>query len=319
MLLAGDLGGTKTLLAFYPLKGPARPQKLKQYPTRQFRSPTALIKTYLAETGARPKRVSLAVAGPVLRGRVDMVNVGWRFSASALARALAVDEVFLLNDLEALAYAVPHLDKKYLYPLKPGRRDPQGNVAVLAAGTGLGRSFLIKRHLSSPVPVATEGGHVDFAPWDELTWELYQFLARRFGHVSVERVVSGPGLENIYEFLCQREGVTPRFSSAKEIGPAGLSGEDPLARKALEIFIYAYGKEAGNWALSCLATGGVMLGGGIAPKLLPLIAEKPFQEGFLAKGRFRDFLARIPVFLIKHPYPVLYGAALFGRSYPYSG
>ena len=314
MLLAGDLGGTKTLLAFYPLKGPARPRKLKEYPTRAFRSPEALLKAYLEETGLRPKRISLAVAGPVIRGRVRMVNVGWHFSATGLARALQAEEVHLLNDLEALAYAVPHLSRRHLHPLKPGRRDPRGNVAVIAAGTGLGRSFLVRRHTPRPVPVATEAGHVDFAPWDELSLELYQYLSARFGHVSVERVVSGPGIENIYRFLCQKEGISPRLASAPEISQAAFSGQDPLAQKALELFVYAYGKEAGNWALSCLATGGVMVGGGIAPKIRPLLEEGPFLQGFLAKGRLREFLEEVPVFLILHPYPVLLGAALFGRA-----
>ncbi len=313
MLLAGDLGGTKTLLALYPLKGPARAQKLRQYLTSDFKSPASLLKTYLKEIGVKPKAISLAVAGPVLKAKVEMVNVGWRFSAASLGRALGITKVTLLNDLEALAYAVPHLDNRYLEPLKSGRREPRGNIAVIAAGTGLGRSFLIRRHTTYPIPVATEGGHVDFAPWDELTRELWQYLAKRFGHVSVERVVSGPGIENIYRFLCYKKGIEPILSSAKEIGEAGLSQKDPLARKTLEIFAYAYGKEAGNWALSCLATGGVMLGGGIAPKLKPLLKERLFEEAFLSKGRLKGFLKTVPVFLILHPYPVLYGAAIFGR------
>ncbi len=222
MLLAGDLGGTKTLLAFYSLEGPARARKLKEYPTRAFRSPEALLKTYLEETGLRPKRISLAVAGPVIKGRVQMVNVGWRLSAAGLARALQVEEVFLLNDLEALAYAVPHISRRYLHPLKPGRRDSRGNVAVIAAGTGLGRSFLVRRHTPRPVPVATEAGHVDFAPWDELSFALYQYLAARFGHVSVERVVSGPGIENIYRFLCAKEGLSLKMAlSFKGFWPRG--------------------------------------------------------------------------------------------------
>ncbi len=314
MILAGDLGGTKTLLALYSFKGPARPRFLREYSTKAFKTPVALLRSYLEETKARPSCVCLAVAGPVLKGQVHMVNVGWRFSASQLVKVLQIKKVHLLNDLEALAYAVPHISQKCFYSLKTGRSEPRGNVAILAAGTGLGRSFLIRRHTSLPVPVATEGGHVEFAPWDDLTWELYHFLAAKFGHVSVERVVSGPGIENIYYFLCKKEGKSVSLRGAAEIGPAGIKGEDLLARKALEIFSYAYGREAGNSALLSLSTGGVILGGGVTLKLLSFLAETPFfQRGFLDKGRLQELMISIPVKVVTHPYPVLQGAALFAK------
>ena len=315
MILAGDLGGTKSLLALYPLKGPARPSFLREYPTRAFKSPLFLLRSYLAEVQKQPEVISLAVAGPVLRGKVHMVNVGWRLSRNQLAKALGSRRIFLLNDLEALAYAVPHLGRRYFKPLKEGRAEPGGNIALLAAGTGLGRSFLIRKHATFPVPVATEGGHVEFAPWDDLTWELYRFLSREFGHVSVERVVSGPGIENLYHFLCQREGRSPVLKKAREIGPAGLSGKDRLARKALELFAHAYGREAGNSALLSLSTGGVVLAGGVTLRLLPFLEETDFfRNGFLEKGRLRDFVSQVPVKVLIHPYPVLQGAALFARE-----
>ncbi|NPB08981.1 MAG: glucokinase [Thermodesulfobacteria bacterium] len=313
MILAGDVGGTKTQLALFRPEGPLKPRAFRLYATREFRSPVALLKHYLAETGVSPQVVSLAVAGTVLRGRVHMVNVGWRFSERSLASALGVSRVHLLNDLEALAFAVPHLRRESLVQIKDGRREAGGNIAILAAGTGLGESFLIRKRAASPVPVATEGGHAEFFALDETTWRLRLYLQEKYGHVSLERVISGPGIENIYRFLCQEERREPAFSSAKEIGEAGLKGE-PLARRALEIFVRLYAAEAGNSALRCLATGGVFIGGGIAPKLLPLMDSDLFRESFLDKGRFREFLAQIPVWVVTHPHPVLLGAALFARS-----
>ncbi|WP_022852383.1 glucokinase [Thermodesulfatator atlanticus] len=315
MILAGDVGGTKTLLAFFKEEGPARALKLRRFATKDFKSLSSLIKAYLSEVKIVPKTISLAVAGPVVRGQVNMVNVGWRFSVSSLAKSLGIKQVFLLNDLEATALAVFFLKNRYLRTIKPGKPDPMGNIAVIAAGTGLGEALLIRKHASFPIPVATEGGHVDFAPWDELTWEIYQFLAKKFGHVSVERVASGLGIEQIYRFLCEKEGVSPRFNKASEIGPAGLSGEDLLSEKTLEIFFKAYGREAGNLALKCLATGGVFVAGGIAPKLEPFFERGLFQEAFLDKGRLKETLSNIPIYLVTHPYPALLGAAKFARRF----
>ncbi len=315
MILVGDIGGTKAQLGLCHRVGPLRIKTLRLYATRDFPSPVALLRAYLAETKVRPEIVSLAVAGPVWRGQVHMVNVGWRFSERSLASALGIEKVHLLNDLEALAFAVPLLRPQHLIKIKEGRRDPRGNLALIAAGTGLGESFLIRRRTETrPVPVATEGGHAEFFALDETTWRLRLFLQKKYGHVSLERVISGPGIENIYHFLCHEEGQAPRFSGAKEIGEAGLAG-DPLARRALEIFVRLYAAEAGNLALRCLATGGVFIGGGIAPKLLPLMDSDLFRESFMEKGRFRDFLRGVPVWILTHPYPVVLGAAFFARHF----
>ncbi len=312
MLLAADIGGTKTQIALYRLSGPVRPKALATYPSQGFKNLVSLLKNYLSETGASPSYASLAVAGTVIRGQVSMVNLGWRFSQAELRQALGVKEVFLLNDLEAMAFAVPHIPSRYLEPLHPVRRDPRGNIGVIAAGTGLGQAMLIRRGAPYPIPVATEAGHAEFTPTDDLEWALYQWLARRFVHVSLERVISGPGIENIYRFLCEKEGQEARLSSAKEIGQEALKGSDPLAQKTLEIFIKAYGREAGNLALRCLATGGVFIGGGIAPKILPLIRSGLLIQAFLDKGRLNDFVKKVPVSVITHPYPVLLGAAVYG-------
>ncbi len=312
MLLAADIGGTKTQIALYRLTGPVRPKALVTYQTRQFKNLVSLLKTYLSETGVSPDYASLAVAGTVVRGQVSMVNLGWKFSRAELRHALRVKEVFLLNDLEAMAFAVPHITSRYLEPLHQVRRDPRGNIGVIAAGTGLGQAMLIRHGAPYPIPVATEAGHAEFTPTDDLEWALYQWLARRFAHVSLERVISGPGIENIYRFLCEKEGQKAELSSAKEISQAALKGTDPLAKKALEIFIKAYGREAGNLALRCLATGGVFIGGGIAPKILPLIKSGLLVQTFLEKGRLGDFVKKIPVSVITHPYPVLLGTAVYG-------
>ncbi|OAG27917.1 glucokinase [Thermodesulfatator autotrophicus] len=312
MILAGDIGGTKTLLAIYELTGPARPKKMRLFSTKSFSSIKTLLNTYISEIKIRPTCISLGVAGPVIKGQVNMVNVGWRFTVKDLKRKFNLSRVFLLNDLEALAYSLPFLSKKHFIPIKSGRVDKKGNLAIIAAGTGLGEALLIRKE-GSNFPVATEGGHADFAPWNELTYRLHAHLSQKFGHVSWERVASGPGIENIYEFLCKEEGLSPGLSSAKEIGQAGLTGKDPLAEKALELFFYAYGAEAGNLALKSLATGGVFIGGGIAPKLLSFFERGIFEEAFLAKGRHKTFLENIPIWLVNHPYSVLQGAALWAK------
>ncbi len=311
MLLAGDVGGTKTQLALYKFAGPLRAQKLKTYPTKAFRGLGSLIKTYLRDTGAQVEAACLAIAGPVLRGQVHMVNVGWKLSERRLAQALGLPQVKFLNDLEAMAFAVPHLAPKYLFTLKPGKRDPKGNIGVIAAGTGLGQALLIRRGVSIPVPVPTESGHAELPVTDATEWALYQWLKARFSHVSIERALSGPGLENIYAFLLeQSQGQGPRLS-APEISQAAQEGQ-ALAQKALEMFVRFYGREAGNLALRSLATGGIFLGGGIAPKILSFLEKGPFVEAFLDKGRLSDFVQEVPVYVILHQSPVLLGAAVYG-------
>ncbi len=312
MLLAGDVGGTKTQLALYKFTGPLRAQALKVYPTRAFRGLGALIKTYLRETGARVKAACLAIAGPVLRGQVHMVNVGWRLSERRLAQTLDIPLVKFLNDLEALAFAVPHLKRKHLFTLKTGKRDPRGNLGVIAAGTGLGQALLIRRGVLLPVPVPTEAGHAEMSVQEQEEWALYQWLRVRFGHVSLERVLSGPGLENIYSFLLEQKGLSGPKLSAPEISQAALQG-NPLAQEALQMFVRFYGREAGNLALRCLATGGIFLGGGIAPKILAFLEKGPFVEAFLDKGRLSDFVRQVPVYVIMHQAPVLLGAAVYGN------
>ncbi len=312
MLLAADIGGTKTQVAVYELTGPLRPKALVTYQSRGFKNLGSLLKTYLSETGFRPRYASLAVAGTVIRGQVKMVNLGWKFSRAELRRALGVKELFLLNDLEAMAFAVPHIPSRYLETLHQVRRDPRGNIGVIAAGTGLGEAMLIRHEAPYPIPVATEAGHAEFTPTDDLEWALYQWLAQRFDHVSLERIISGPGIENVYRFLREKEGQKAGLSSAKEISQKALEGADPLAQKALKIFIKAYGREAGNLALRCLATGGIFIGGGIAPKILPLIKSGLLVKAFLAKGRLSEFVKKVPVWVIVHPYPVLLGAAVYG-------
>ncbi len=312
MLLAADIGGTKVQIAFYSLSGLKRPKFLKTYPTKDFPNLLALLKAYISQTGIRPKYASLAVAGTIVRGKVSMVNLGWEFSKDQLKKDLSLAKIFLLNDLEALAFAVPHIKSSYVETIYSAKRDPQGNIGVIAAGTGLGQAMLIRHGAPYPIPVATEAGHAEFCPCDELEWALYKWLSKEFSHVSLERVISGPGIENIYRFLCERKGISPKFSSPKEISDAALGGKDLLAKEALNLFVRAYAREAASLALRCLATGGIFIGGGIAPKIIPFLKSEVFLKAFLDKGRLSSFISKVPVKVITHPYPVLLGAALYG-------
>ncbi len=314
MLLAGDVGGTKTQLALYEFKGPMRPRFLRTYPTKAYTSLRALLESFLEEAGVKDlEALCLAVAGPVLKGRVDMVNVGWKFSEGDLSRYFHT-KVKILNDLESLAFAIPHLSSKAFFPLFKRRAEPQGNIGVIAAGTGLGQAMLIRKGALGAVPVATEGGHTEFAADREEEWLLYKWLKARYGHVSLERVLSGPGLENIYRFLQEWHGETGPGLSAPEITRLALQGES-LAAEALDIFVRLYGREAGNLALRCMATGGIFLGGGIAPKILVFLQRDSFLKAFLDKGRLRWFVEKVPVKVVRHPYAVLQGAGLYARAY----
>lgn len=313
MLLAADIGGTKVQLAFYPGSDQKEPKSLVTYLTKDFPSLLVLLKSYIIQTGIRPRYASLAVAGTIVGDQVSMVNIGWVFSRDQLKKDLCLEEIFLLNDLEALAFAVPYIRNSHLEVLYPGRHDPYGNIGVIAAGTGLGQAMLIRVHTPYPIPVATEAGHAEFSPCDELEWALYKWLSRHFSHVSLERVISGPGIKNIYTFLCEREGKSPIFSSPEEISQKALRGQDSIAEETLRIFVRAYARESANLALRCLATGGIFIGGGIAPKILPLLKSDVFIRSYLNKGRLSSFVSKVSAKVITHPYPVLLGASLYGR------
>ncbi len=320
MFLAADVGGTKTLLALFRAeKGRLVEIRSGEYASAEHPSFEAIAKAFLEEGKEKPRRAAVGVAGPVVGGKSRVVNVKWPVEEKKVARALGLDRVAVLNDLEATGWGLPELPAKKIRPLTKGLRPKPGNAALIAAGTGLGMCILHwdgTRHL----PAAGEGGHQDLAPRDALEYELLRFLQKRHGRVSVERVVAGPGMGAIYDFLVETGRGTrsllldKRFEKEDRnavVSEAGVARQDATAARAVEIFVSLYGAAAGNLALVAKAVGGVWVGGGIAPKILPALERGLFLESFRAKGRMRPLLSEIPVKVILEPRTALLGAAAY--------
>ena len=323
MILAGDIGGTSTRLALFDVaEGALRAVVQERYPSRNYPGLSELVRAF---TAANPQPVEAAcfgIAGPVREGRVETPNLPWVIEAGVLARELALPRVTLLNDLEANAWGVATLGDDDVVTLAPGLPSREGNAAIIAAGTGLGEAGY-HGDGTSLEPFASEGGHADFAPRDELTIELFRWLHRRHGHVSWERVVSGPGLVNIYTFFrdvkhgAESSALTEAMRGgdpAAAISKAALDESSELAVLALDLFVALYGAEAGNLALKMKATRGVWIGGGIAPKILARLTRPGFLESFHDKGRFRAFLEAVPVRVILNEATALRGAAWHALS-----
>jgi len=320
MILAGDIGGTKTVIGLFEQAGD-RMQAVREetFPSKSHASLEAILNRFLGG-GSRPalRSACFGVAGPVIEGKSKTTNLPWELDELTLGKALQVPRVKLLNDLEAAAYGMLHLDPTDLCVLQPGLKR-QGNIAVIAAGTGLGQAILYwdgEHHH----PIASEGGHADFAPHTESEMELLIYLRREFGHVSCERLLSGPGLFNIYRFLrdsgyaTEPEWLRQRIAQGDPgavISQIGLAGEHPLCTKALDLFSSIYGGEAGNLALKALAVGGVYVAGGIAPKILPRLQDGTFVHAFTDKGRLSDLMQSIEVKVALNPRAPLIGAAHF--------
>jgi glucokinase len=323
MILAGDIGGTKTNLACFQADGERltpvseRTVKSADYPGLE-----AVVESFLRETGLVPTSACFGVAGPVIDGQCKATNLPWVVDLRALQRAVGAASVSLINDLEATAYGIRTLPEGAFAVLQPGRPQPQGNIVVIAAGTGLGEAALLwdngRYHA-----MASEGGHADFAPRNPLELELCRFLLKAFGHASYERVLSGPGKLNIYRFLKETgrweepawlaEELDHGDPSAK-VSEFGLSGRSELCVQALDLFVSIYGAEAGNLALKFLARGGVYVGGGIAPKIIQKLTDGTFIKAFTDKGRLEPFLSTIPVRVVLEQKAALYGAAHYGWS-----
>jgi glucokinase len=318
VILAGDIGATNTRLAWFEVSnGALVPGVVRTYPSRREASLDAIVATFLAEAPGRIGQACLGIAGPVREGRVEATNLPWVVDAQSLARELDVDRVLLVNDLEANAWGIAALPDSDFAVLQPGRRALTGNAAVISAGTGLGEAGLVwdgRRHR----PVASEGGHADWAPQDELQAALWRFLRAEVGHVSVERVLSGPGLHNIYRFLRDGQGLAEpdwlaealgREEPAPLISRTGLAGRAEICVRALGLFVAIYGAEAGNLGLRLLATAGVYLGGGIAPRILPALRDPAFLDAFSGKGRLRPLLEEMPLRVVLNDRAALLGAA----------
>jgi glucokinase len=325
MLLAGDIGGTKTELAlFAPERGPRAPLARERFHSASYPGLDAIAREFLGKVGLPATDACFDVPGPVVDGRANLTNLPWVLEEQALATSLGLESVHLLNDLVAVANAVPRLGPADLHTLNDGAAQAGGAIAVIAPGTGLGQAFLTWDS-SAYRAHASEGGHSDFGPNTELETELLRYLRARLGHVSVERVCSGIGIPNLYDFLRDRGQVpeTPelakRLAAADDRTPLILEaalepdGTDRLCAATLGLFVSILGAEAGNLALKTLATGGVYLAGGIPPRILPALDGGRFMDAFRRKGRFADLLGRIPVHVIVDDAALL-GVAAYGLS-----
>jgi glucokinase len=315
-VIVGDIGGTKTSLALAEVDDAgARLSDERRYPSGEFDSLGAIVGAYLEEIGPACERAALAVAGPVQQDRSKTTNLPWELDGRRLEQALGLTTVRLLNDLEAVAWGIPALGPDDLEELHPGD-GTVGNACVVAAGTGLGEAGMFWDGAGHR-PFATEGGHADFAPSDELECALLTYLQERYDRVSWERVVSGMGIVSIYEFLLEWRGAEPADLWGDEDDPAAViaeaasSGGCALCREAMALFLRLYGREAGNMALKHMALGGVYLGGGIAPKNLELLRRSEFLSAFFDKGRMEALMRRIPVRVICEQRAPLLGAARF--------
>jgi glucokinase len=317
MILAGDIGGTNARLAYFlPQNGHLRLISERVFPSRDYSEFGEIVSTFLQGAATRPDLACFGIAGPVHNGRVETSNLPWIIEQSRLAKQIELPGTLLINDLEANAWGIGALSSQDLVPLN--QVGPSiGNQAVIAPGTGLGQAGLYWNGSEHEV-FACEGGHADFAPRGNLQVELLQFLESRYGHVSYERVLSGPGLVNVYEFLRGKgygdepEGFAARLEhadAAAAISGAALDGSNRLAEQALDLWISVYGAEAGNLALKVMATGGIFLSGGITPKILPKLAGPLFMRAFLEKGRLRSLLEAVPVQVITNDKAGLLGAA----------
>lgn len=318
MILAGDIGGTNTRLALVEAGGDGLKILVEvTVPSRERPSLEVALAEFIETHPCDLTSCTIGIAGPVRHGRCEATNLPWVVDAGTVARRLGLKRVGLINDLEANAYGIAALGRKDFVFLNRGARKAKGNMAIISAGTGLGEAGMYWDG-SIHRPFATEGGHTDFAPRNHLEMELLEYCMRLHQRVSYERLVSGPGLVNIYRFLRDTGKAEEPSWLAEEIcrdDPAAvisgcaLEGKGPICIQALEIFVSLYGAEAGNLALKVLATGGVVLGGGIAPKIISKLKEPEFLNAFTAKGRMRHLLQDIPVRVIMNPKTALLGAA----------
>ncbi len=326
MILAGDIGGTKVNLGLFDLVG--RRLKLTHEdsrPSRDYARIEDLVREFLA--GSPPQKLERAcfgVAGPVRNGRAHTTNLPWDVEANQLARELNIKNVFLINDLEANGYGLAELTPEDFFSLNEGDRGAVGNAAIISAGTGLGEAGMFwdgHRHH----PFACEGGHGNFAPLTKLDAELLFWICDQFGHASWERVLSGMGLHSLYEFLRatgrgeEPASVTEAIAKGDPgvaISQAAMNGTSSRCAQALDLFVTYYGSEAGNLALKLMATGGLYIGGGIAPKILPWLRRGDFMTAFLSKGRMRPLLEAMPVRVILNPKTALLGAAHYAAHGP---
>lgn len=329
MYLIGDIGGTKTDLAIYSIDGDLQPKYEATFKSIDYPSLETVVLQFLAEIDDTVpiEKAVLGVAGPVVNGQSQITNLPWHMSEGALSKTLKVPVVRLLNDLEAIAHAVPHLEEHDLVSLNsaPIDLDLGKNKAVIAPGTGLGEAILVYSDDDNYQVIASEGGHTDFAPTTLFEIELLKYFLGKHNHVSYERVCSGGlGIPNIYEYLKENHydieppHLTEALQKTKDPTPviiqAALNEESDLCIETLNIFVKILGSEAGNLALKVMATGGIYLGGGMPPRILPKLKDGTFMAAFIKKGRFSDMLSHIPVYVILNKKPALLGAVHYALT-----
>jgi glucokinase len=322
MILAGDVGGTKVHLALYDfIDGKLEYTRDERYPAKDYSGLEEVVKEFLGAT--KVHAACFGVPGPVRNGRLRLTNLPWTLDSHELAVNLGIEHVFLINDLEANGYGVAELSADQIYTLSEGDASQIGNRALIAAGTGLGEGLLIwNGHSHTPYP--SEGGHVDYAPRNEDEIDLLRFLKQKYnGRISYERVISGMGLTNIYEFLREVRGLDEPAWLAERIAAEdpnavitelALAAKSEICEKALEMFVSAYGAEAGNLALKVLSVGGVYVGGGIAPRILEKLKDGAFMKSFTDKGRLSQLLVNMPVRIILESRAALLGAAAYAEA-----
>jgi glucokinase len=321
MILAGDVGGTKTLIGLFDFDAD-RPIRVdvRSYPTTDFAGLPAIINAFFDAQPSRPAvtRAAFGVAGPVIDQKAQMTNVEWAVDAAELTTVFGFSAVRLLNDLEAMATALPVLRTDEVTAIQAGNARRGGTIALIAAGTGLGKAIL--HHVCGGyVPLASEGGHTDFAARTEREIDLVRYLRGRYGRAEVEHVLSGRGLLNLSDFThlggrCQADPAGDVPTSPAEVSALALAGTCPQCVEALGLFLSAYGAVAGNLALTAVTTGGVFIGGGIAPRLLPALQNGLFVAAFNDKGPMRPLLEAIPVSVILNAESGLLGAAVYANG-----
>lgn len=325
MILAGDIGGTKTNLALYGVDAENIRLHVKhQFASQSYEKFSDIIESFLDSVGEISiTSVCLGIAGPVIEGVCTTTNLPWEITTKELQDQLSCKNVYLLNDLEATAYGMLYLDESDIVELNPNAIGKKGNCAVIAAGTGLGEAMLYydgkKFH-----PIGSEGGHCDFAPLTPQQDALLRWLREKYPlHVSYERILSGPGIANIYDFLAQSSfaqepleilQMSPHEDKSALISKLALEIYDPLCEESLNLFTEIYGAEAGNMALKSFALGGVYIGGGIAPKIMKFMKSERFLNGFLSKGRFRNMLHSIPIRVSTNQETALLGCGHYAKD-----
>ena len=322
MILAGDVGGTKVHLALYDfINGKLQYSRDERYPAKEYSGLEEIVKEFLSAD--KVTAACFGVPGPVRDGRLRLTNLPWTLDSRELSVSLGINHVFLINDLEANGYGVAELAADQIYTLSEGDASQIGNRALLAAGTGLGEGLLIWNGRSH-TPYPSEGGHTDFGPRNEDEIDLLRFLKQKYnGRISYERVVSGMGLTNIYEFLREVRGIDEPAWLAERISTEdpnavitelALAAKSEICEKALDMFVSAYGSEAGNLALKLLSVGGVYIGGGIAPRILEKLKDGTFMKAFTDKGRLSQLLINMPVRVILESRAALAGAAAYAEA-----